>query len=695
MDNSSMRRLSAFLVVLAISQSFCFAGGISSAPFPFKKTCIVELATSVNCSYCPVAEKALKELESENDLSDMVIFAHHYKDSLSCYGGNSRMAEYGVNATPIAIFNGQDYYVGGDPNCKDRYRQKISDQLSQTSPFLVHLMGKIEKSKLSLTAWVVAWEYLPPDVNYTFLVGRLDTKTDGRHYPWVTRDVVPKPTGTPIKFSNFSVTRFEATYDLLSIPEDEVFASFVLESFAKKNIFQVASWRPGCLQASSFEPSLGLKLDTSPSSVTISFPTGKKLEKIGKVTFVDSKGKNYQVVPKLDGEKAIFTPSGKLPDGTYLLYIASGKDGLSSGSSILNSPAFLFFKVEEKTTVPDPPEPPPTKPAKLLVEKLGFDLGEIPRKSGRELYFDIKNEGDEKLSGKVAVDCEWLSVEPSTFDNAPATIKCTVDTEKMRPGVDESCIISITSNGGDATIGVKARTHMLPPLLNVEPAELNFGENLDKIITFEVKNLGESVISGTAKSAQSWLSITPEEFGGDTNINVSINKAEIPKFEEPGKHTIEGTIVVETNGGLIEIKVKAIVVVEKQPIVIELMVGTPFAVVDGKTKLLQAPPMIVSGRTLVPLRFVAETFGGQVLWDQATKTTTLKFESKKVEISLRSGEAKATIKDETGVRTVELVPGLTIKSGTSFVPLRFFSEVLGATVEWFAQEKRIRIVYLP
>ncbi len=256
--------------------------------------------------------------------------------------------------------------------------------------------------------------------------------------------------------------------------------------------------------------------------------------------------------------------------------------------------------------------------------------------------------GDEKLSGKVAVDCEWLSVEPSTFDNAPATIKCTVDTEKMRPGVDESCIISITSNGGDATIGVKARTHMLPPLLNVEPAELNFGENLDQIITFEVKNLGESVISGTAKSAQSWLSITPEEFGGDTNINVSINKAEIPKFEEPGKHTIEGTIVVETNGGLIEIKVKAIVVVEKQPIVIELMVGTPFAVVDGKTKLLQAPPMIVSGRTLVPLRFVAETFGGQVLWDQTTRTTTLKFESKKVEISLRSGEATQFV--QTGAR---------------------------------------------
>ena len=211
--------------------------------------------------------------------------------------------------------------------------------------FPVHLWAE---KKLNLTAWVVAWEYLPPDINYTFLIGRLDTKTDGRHYPWVTRDVVPKPTGTPIKFSNFSVTRFEATYDLLSIPEDEVFASFVLESFAKKNIFQVASWRPGCLQASSFEPSLGLKLDTSPSSVTISFPTGKKLEKIGKVTFVDSKGKNYQVVPKLDGEKAIFTPSGKLPDGTYLLYIASGKDGLSSGSSILNSPAFLSSRSKKK-----------------------------------------------------------------------------------------------------------------------------------------------------------------------------------------------------------------------------------------------------------------------------------------------------------------------------------------------------------
>ena len=38
---------------------------------------------------------------------------------------------------------------------------------------------------------------------------------------------------------------------------------------------------------------------------------------------------------------------------------------------------------------------------------------------------------------------------------------------------------------------------------------------------------------------------------------------------------------------------------------------------------LDAPPRIVNDRTLIPLRAVAEAFGAQVGWDEATQTATV------------------------------------------------------------------------
>jgi len=38
---------------------------------------------------------------------------------------------------------------------------------------------------------------------------------------------------------------------------------------------------------------------------------------------------------------------------------------------------------------------------------------------------------------------------------------------------------------------------------------------------------------------------------------------------------------------------------------------------------LDVPAKIVGGRTLVPARAVAESFGADVQWDQATRTVTI------------------------------------------------------------------------
>lgn len=58
------------------------------------------------------------------------------------------------------------------------------------------------------------------------------------------------------------------------------------------------------------------------------------------------------------------------------------------------------------------------------------------------------------------------------------------------------------------------------------------------------------------------------------------------------------------------------VVVKKDNFYIELVIGSDKAKTPGGVKTLTQPPVIINGRTMVPLRFIAEQFGLTVLWNQ-------------------------------------------------------------------------------
>lgn len=53
---------------------------------------------------------------------------------------------------------------------------------------------------------------------------------------------------------------------------------------------------------------------------------------------------------------------------------------------------------------------------------------------------------------------------------------------------------------------------------------------------------------------------------------------------------------------------------------ISLTIGNKYAKVNGRTVKLDVAPTIVDGRTLVPVRFVAEALGGKVSWDDAAQS---------------------------------------------------------------------------
>jgi hypothetical protein len=61
----------------------------------------------------------------------------------------------------------------------------------------------------------------------------------------------------------------------------------------------------------------------------------------------------------------------------------------------------------------------------------------------------------------------------------------------------------------------------------------------------------------------------------------------------------------------------------KGDFVVTVYIGKKTAIVNGKEVSIDAPPVIVEGRTLVPLRFISENLGASVEWEASTQTVTI------------------------------------------------------------------------
>lgn len=58
---------------------------------------------------------------------------------------------------------------------------------------------------------------------------------------------------------------------------------------------------------------------------------------------------------------------------------------------------------------------------------------------------------------------------------------------------------------------------------------------------------------------------------------------------------------------------------------LEMWINKKTAKANGKSKTLNVPPQIINGRTMVPVRFVSEELGCNVLWDAANRIITIEY----------------------------------------------------------------------
>ena len=113
---------------------------------------------------------------------------------------------------------------------------------------------------------------------------------------------------------------------------------------------------------------------------------------------------------------------------------------------------------------------------------------------------------------------------------------------------------------------------------------------------------------------------------------------------------------------------------EKIKDAVVLVIGSSNAYVKGENKKIDSQnnrviPIIKLGRTLLPVRFIAESFGYEVGWDASTQTVTLKGNNSVV--TMKIGDYFINV---DGVDTAMDVPAQIVE-GRTLIPLRALCEV--------------------
>ena len=132
-------------------------------------------------------------------------------------------------------------------------------------------------------------------------------------------------------------------------------------------------------------------------------------------------------------------------------------------------------------------------------------------------------------------------------------------------------------------------------------------------------------------------------------------------------------------------------------LIIKLRIASKTAMIGDRETLLPVAPQIFRGRTMVPLRFLAEAFGAKVQWLASRQEIQITYREKFITLWLN--QTRVLIEDLLDSskppvqKQLDVYPYL--NQGTTMIPIRFISDEFGARVEWKADIQEITIHWIP
>ncbi|MBP7732903.1 MAG: PQQ-binding-like beta-propeller repeat protein [Caldisericia bacterium] len=269
-------------------------------------------------------------------------------------------------------------------------------------------------------------------------------------------------------------------------------------------------------------------------------------------------------------------------------------------------------------------------------------------------------------------------------------IEVLLSAENLNPGQIIDAKITASYNNSFIEIPVQiVVSDQKGDCLSVLPGKLDFGyvaRGTKKTISLAISSTRQTKIRIKPNANWIQLSTSSVELGGGESKTVEVT---IQPSTMPTGKTFTGSIdIIDEQNFCMTVAVPVTIETDKG-IVLELVIDSDKAKLNGKQVALDAPARIINGRTMVPIRFISESFGCKVEWDAKEGKVTII----RNDITIRLWKGKNTAKVNTEEKKLDSPP--IIIKGRTFVPLRFISEPFGAVVAWDKVTKTITIVWDP
>jgi len=270
---------------------------------------------------------------------------------------------------------------------------------------------------------------------------------------------------------------------------------------------------------------------------------------------------------------------------------------------------------------------------------------------------------------------------------------------RLRAGSSSASITALGVAGGIAFYGSAegevGTWTTSEPFLCLSETEVQLGSvpgNQRRSASLTVTNAGEGTMSWRLENLPGY--VTAEPAAGSTASRSVVNLSVGPTDMSP--KTYQNLVRVTSDGGQQFVTIR-FAIGEAAPVHIELPVGSKTALVGGVKTVLDAPAFIdaKTGRTFVPVRFIGESFGAKVTWNEPLQKVWLQLEATPqhpaILVELRIGSTTALVNG----KSIALEAAPRIVASRTFVPLRFVGEAFGAGVAWTAATRTVVIDFMP
>lgn len=180
---------------------------------------ILEIGTGTWCPYCPGAQMGGEDLV--NNGHSVAVIEHHNGDSFTNSYSDARNAYYGISGYPTAVFDGVEYFVGGD-NTQSMYQNYLpiyQNRKALMSAFSVDIFGTNSGLDYNILVKLNRLANIPPTWN-DLVVHLVLTETDipfswqgQSQVDYCQRLMIPNENGTSVDLINNSYIEIPLSFN--------------------------------------------------------------------------------------------------------------------------------------------------------------------------------------------------------------------------------------------------------------------------------------------------------------------------------------------------------------------------------------------------------------------------------------------------------------------------------------------------